>query len=203
MTASTPTNMETPGQELPPSGSSAGSAPQLKGWAFLVSGWKGFGLWLALFLSWLAYLGYQVISQRPEPAQVRGVPASLPSRGQLTLADAVWVVQIRPNRAFTVSEVIAGKAPSPGTENQLDIADLDSAGIEAQGESPQRGEGTLWLVPVLKIPKDSHPPENQKEFWRVAPMPADPARPKGAQGKIYPFNEFNQRLIQSWWAKGE
>jgi len=168
---------------------------------FLVSGWKGFSLWLAVFVVWLAFLGYQVIRQRPEPSKVQGEQTSLPSRGQLTVSEAVWVVRVGPNGALSVPRVIAGLKPGQENGNQLVILDLESAVTEVFGNTAQPPGGESWLVPVIKMPNDAKSSENQKETWRVAPLPADPARPKGGPGKVYPLTRFNEELMQSWWTK--
>lgn len=191
--------LETRDQEPPILGNPRKVCQSGKGIGFLVSGWKGFCLWLALFGIWLAFLGYQVVRQRPETAKTQGEQTSLPSRAQLTLSDGVWVVRVGQNGAFSVTRVIAGSAPGPESGNQLAILDLDSALAEVQGNASPPGGENSWLVPVIRVAKEAGAPENQKETWRVAPLPADPARPKGAPGKVYPWSRFNEELMQSWW----
>lgn len=187
--------------QLPLGGSTAAERPAgLLGQLF--SGWIGFAIWLSCFIGWLFFLGYQVTYQRPEPIPSTGSLNPLPSRAQLTLADGVWSVRINPKGLPIVAEVVAGDGSTSGKQNQLVIEDLDSALQEVAPDNPSEQESVDWLVPVIKVSAPTGLQEGQKERWKVAPLPADPARPKGSLGRIYPSTPFNRRLLESWWSKG-
>lgn len=171
----------------------------------LPEGWGHFFLCMTLLVGWFLFLAFQVVYQRPESPQPQTGTAILPSRAQLSTADAVWLVEIQKDARPRVLEVVAGK-PSPKPPNtQLEISFLNQAVTQAKNEAKLQDSGNLWLVPVTfekaTLAPESPPLDGKAGTLKVSPLPADPSKPKGEAGRVYPPTPFNSELIRSWWKK--
>lgn len=173
--------------------------------AGLPEGWGHFSFFLALLVVWFFFLAFQVVYQRPEAPPTQGAAATLPSRAQLSTADAVWLVEFQKDSNPRVLEVVAGE-PFPATPvNQLEIGFLNQAVTRAKNEADQLDPSNLWLVPVTFEKANpataSLPQEGNAGTWKVSPLPPDPSRPKGEAGRVYLATGFNADLMKSWWKK--
>jgi len=172
--------------------------------SYLLSGRAGFFIWLCLFLGWVAFLAFQVATNRPDSKQIQDGPASLPRRAQLNFATGVWLISIQENHAPTKIECLAG-FPPPHPIEQLEIDQLSTALKKANLEIHDANNTRQWIVPVVSFPSQPNGFVNEAakigSLWRVAPIPADPSNPNGEDGRIFPATPFNRDLVKSWWKK--
>ncbi len=143
-----------------------------------------FALFLALFVGWLAYLGYAVwFNTYHKPDVV--------SRAQLTEAVVLVVADVtvdaagNPKPEVTVSALLTKGGPKPG--DTVHVARLPAAQPPGQ---PFPGEGK-YLLPLVPDGADA-------DRFKVAGLPRspgytalDPARPV-----IYPWNEAVQKQLR-------
>ena len=172
--------------------------------SYLLSTRAGFSIWLCLFLVWVAFLAFQVATNRPDSKQIQGGPASLPRRAQLNFATGVWLISIQEDQAPSKIESLVG-FPPPLPIQQLEIEQLSTALKIANSEIHGANDTGQWIVPVFSFPSQPNGFINEaaktESHWRVATIPADPSNPNGEDGRIFPATPFNVDLVKSWWKK--